>query len=385
MTVERELRISSDLLRLLRVLAALGVATLLVGMYVAPQRAWANLLLVSFLLVCTGLAGIVFIATQYVSGAGWSVAFRRVPEAMTAVLPVGAAGLALVFVFRPSLYEWTHAAHLAGFKHLWLSYPFFLGRAAVYAALWLLFTGLILRTSRAQDADGDLRHTHRNATLSAGFLVVFGLTFWLASFDWIMSLEPEWYSTIFGIYHFAGLFSAGLATIIVLVIVLERMGPLHGILTSGHLHDLGKLLFAFSTFWAYIWFSQYMLIWYANIPEETVYYLRRHGGTWTPLFILNFVLNWVVPFLALLSVKAKKSPGAMLKVAVLVLLGRWLDLYLMIMPTFTGGEPAIGAWEIGAAMGAVGVFALVFFRALGQAATVPVGDPRLTESLQEHA
>ena len=371
-----QVELSSEHGRLLRILVGLGALTLAAGMWLDPARAWANLLLVSYYLLGLALAAMVFIALQYVTGAGWSAALRRVPEAITSLLPYGAAGVGLVLLLRSSLYPWVHRLHdPTGFRRAWLDYPFFLGRSAAYVALWLLFTWAVVRTSRRQDHDADPAHTRRNVTLSAAFLVVFAVTFWLASFDWIMSLEPRWSSTIFGIYNFAGLFSSGLAAIIVLVICLQRMGPLDGVLSSAHLHDLGKLLFAFTTFWMYIWFSQYMLIWYANIPEEAVYYVRRIQGAWMPLFILNMVLNWAIPFLALLPAGTKKNPGILLKVAVIVLLGRWLDLYLMILPPISGARPEIAAWEIGAAMAMAGVFGLVFFHAMRRAQVVPVNDP----------
>lgn len=245
--------------RLLRTGLGLGGLTLLAGLLLAPQRIWPNLLLASYFVLGMGLAGAFFVALQYVSGAGWSVALRRIPEAMTMLLPAGAIGLALVFLAKPSLYPWAAASGsgaeaLHGFKHAWLNLPFFLARSAVYLAAWMVLALAIVRTSRRQDDDGDVEHTHRNVRLSAIFIVVFGATFWLASYDWIMSLDPHWYSTIFGVYNFAGLFLAGLAAIILLAIWLERLGPLRHILTERHLLDLGRLLFAFSTFWAYIWF-----------------------------------------------------------------------------------------------------------------------------------
>ncbi len=381
---ERPVELSRENARLLRTLAIAGGVALLLGLWLAPARTWANVLLASYYLLGLALAGGVFVALQYVSGGAWAVALRRVPEAMMALLPAGLAGIALVLVFRSSLYSWTSGLHASGFRQAWLHYPFFLSRAAAYAILWLVLCRAMVLTSRRQDQDADRDHTRVNARLSAAFLVIFGITFSLASFDWIMSLEPRWYSTIFGIYNFAGLFSSGLAAIIVLAIALQRMGPLDGILSSAHLHDLGKLLFAFSTFWMYIWFSQFMLVWYANIPEEAVYYVRRMQGAWMPLFVLNVVLNWVVPFLALLSAGAKKRPGVLMKVAVVVLIGRWLDLYLMVLPPVSADRPQIGAWEIGAAMCMVGIVGLVFFAALRRANIVPINDPGLVESLAVH-
>jgi hypothetical protein len=376
--------------RVLQAWAALGALTLVAGALFVPERVWPNLLLASYFIIGMGLAGAFFVALQYVSGAGWSTALRRIPESMSMLLPVGAIGLALVIFFRPSLYPWTGASGaeveaLHGFKRLWLNLPFFIGRSAVYLLAWSLLALAIVRTSRRQDEDGDPSHTRRNERLSAVFLVVFGATFWLASYDWIMSLEPHWYSTIFGIYNFAGLFLGGLAAIIVLAVWLERLGALRHILTQDHLHDLGRLLFAFSTFWAYIWFSQYMLIWYANFPEETSHFILRLQGTWEPLFILNLLLNWAIPFLVLLPRASKRSPGVLLKVAVVILLGRWLDLYLMILPPFAGAEPVFGVWEIGLMLGAVGVGVLVFFHSLRKARIIPVKDPYLMESLHTHS
>lgn len=370
-------------------MAAAGAITLALGALLAPERTWANLLLASYYLLGLGLAGVLFVALQYVTGAGWSVAFRRVPEAMASTLPVAALTFVLVLIVSPWLYPWFRDLHgeaepAMWFKQIWLTPAFFIVRSLVYLLVWIVFSCLIVRTSRRQDADGDPAHTNRNVRLSAGFLVVFGLTFWLASFDWIMSLEPHWYSTVFAVYNFAGLILSGLAMITVLAIWLQRLGPLRGILTVEHLHDLGKLLFAFSTFWMYIWFCQYMLIWYANIPEETVHFVRRLEGFWEPLFLLNFLLNWAVPFLVLLHVPAKRSASMMLKISWVILVGRWVDLYLMVLPPVAGENPVFGVWEVGMMLGAAGLFFLAVFRALGRAPVVPVKDPYLTESLVYH-
>ncbi len=372
-----------DVSRMLKVFVALGALTLAAGIFLAPERVWPNFLLVNYYLLGVGLAGLVFVALLYVTTGAWGVALRRVPEAMTAAIPLAALGLGILFLARPSLYSWTQPSPepVPAFRHFWLSQPFFTLRAGLYLLLWIFFARRMVRDSRRQDEDGDLAHTRHNLRRSALFLVIFGVTFWLASYDWIMSLEPSWSSTIFGIYNFAGLFSSGVAAIIVLAVHLERLGPLHGVLTEDHLHDLGKLLFAFSTFWMYIWFSQYMLIWYANIPEETVYFTRRLHGYWQPLFLLNILLNWAVPFLALLSRPAKRRAGTLVKVAVVVLAGRWLDLYLMILPTYVGPQPAFSAWELGLMLGALGLFVLIFFHAFRQAPVVPVRDPYLEESL----
>lgn len=383
--IDFEFRPSTRVMRLLQALAGIGGATLLAGLFLAPHRIWPDLLLTSYLLLGMGLAGTFFVALQYAAGAGWSVSFRRVPEAMSSVLPFGALGLFAVLLFRPTVYPWVHGlAHASAFKQFWLSLPFFLGRATVYVLIWIALTIAIVRTSRRQDRDGDLLYTRRNTRLSLLFLVLFSITFWLASFDWIMSLEPDWYSTIFGVYNFAGLFSGGLAALILLVIWLRRTGPLRDFVNEEHLHDLGKLLFAFCTFWMYIWFSQYMLIWYANITEETAYFVRRTHDVWETLFLVNMLLNWAVPFVLLLPRGPKRTAGVLAKIAGIVLLGRCLDLYLMIAPSFNGSKPAFGVWEAGMLTGAAGVFLLVFVHALRQAPPVPFKDPCLIESLHYH-
>ena len=385
---ELKLKIPRRLEARLKLVVAVGGLTLVLGLSFSSQRLWPNLLLLSFYLLTVSLAGVVFIALQYVTGAHWAVALRRVPEAMAKLIPLGGAGLLAILMVHPALYSWASPGAAAGepvpaFRHWWLSLPFFRGRAIVFLLLWMLFAFALVRESVRQDADGASQHTRMNSRLSAVFVVLFGFTFWLATYDWIMSLEPRWYSTIFASYNFAGLFLGGLAALTLLVVWLRQQNAL--VVTDAHLHDLGKLLFAFSTFWMYLWFSQYMLIWYANIPEETIYFVQRLHGYWGSLFLLDMVLNWVGPFFALLPRRNKQSPGVLVKVCLVLLAGRWLDLYLMIMPTFAGQQPHIGPLEIGLLAGGSGVFLLSFFAVLRRAPLVPLNDPFLPESLHYHA
>jgi hypothetical protein len=370
-------------------LAIVGAITAVVGAASAPDRLWASWLLVSYYIIGVALAGLCFVAIHYTTGASWSVAVRRVAEALAATLLFAIVLLAVVFIARPQLYSWMNANSLGSptdtalaFKRFWLSRPFFLERAAGYAFVWTLFAFAIRRCSRKQDLDGDPRWTRANVRLSAAFLVVFGVTFTLASVDWVMSLEPLWFSTIFSVYNFAGLFQSGLAALILVSLWLERQGSLRNVLNDEHLHDLGKLLIAFSIFWVYIWFSQYMLIWYTNIPEETTYFLRRLHGQWHVLFIANVAFNWLVPFVLLLRRDAKRHRTTLALVAAVVLAGRWLDLYLMIFPSVVGEAPRIGLWEIGLTAGGIGCFGLVLVWILRGAPAVPIADPQLAESLQ---
>jgi len=372
-------------------MAAIGVLTAAAGAFMAPARMWASWLMVAYYSLGLGLAGLCFVAIHYTTGSTWSVAIRRIPEALAATLPFSVALLAILFIVHPQLYGWTTDEAFIGsankalaFKQFWLSRPFFLVRAAVYAAIWIGFGMAIQKRSRQQDHDGDPRWTRENFKLSAGLLVLFGITVTLSSFDWVMSIEYHWFSTIFGVYNFAGLFFSGLAAMILIAIWLERAGPLRGVLNDAHLHDLGKLLFAFSVFWMYIWFSQYMLIWYTDIPEETSYFVLRSKGAWYTLFLLNTVLNWVIPFVVLLRRDTKQQRNVIGAVAILILVGRWLDVYLMVFPGIVGGTPTFGIWELGLTIGGVGAFGLVLAAALKGAPAVPVSDPELIESLGYH-
>ncbi len=381
------LRVPRRTERRLWLLVALGGITVVAGLFFQPQRTWPNLLLASFYLLTLSLAGVVFVALQYVSGAHWAVALRRVPEAMGKLIPLGGTALLITLFARPALYSWTAPAGdgepVPAFRAWWLSLPFFRGRAVAFLLLWIGFAVALTRSSIRQDNDGEPRHTITNSRLSAIFVVLFAFTFWLATYDWIMSLEPRWYSTIFASYNFAGLFLGGLAALTLLVVWLRGRAAI--IVTDDHLHDLGKLLFAFSTFWMYLWFSQYMLIWYANIPEETTYFVHRLHGYWASLFVLDMVLNWVAPFFALLPRRNKQNPNVLAKVAIVLLAGRWLDLYLMIMPPFAGKTLPIGIVEAGLAAGSFGLFMLAFFWVLRRASLVPLRDPFLADSLHYHA
>ena len=383
------LRLPGTMLRNLSAVAMVGAAIAVVGVFTVPERAWPNILLAAYYFVSLGLAAVLFIALQYVSNAGWSVGIRRVPEAMTGVLPVGGALVLLCLFGIHTLYEWSHDAVVAGdpilsSKSGWLNVPFFVVRTLFYLMVWFAFASVLVKNSRRQDENGDLDAVQRNKKISAAFIIVFALTFTAASMDWIMSLEPHWYSTIFGIYNFSGMFLNGLAALTILVILLRRMGPLAKVVTEAHLHDLGKLVFAFSTFWMYIWFSQYILIWYANIPEEVVYYIRRERGSWAIFTIVNVLFNWVVPFLALLPIWTKRNEGVLLRVCMIVMIGHWIDLYWMILPPFMQAEPLLSIWEIAPIAAAVAAFFIITLRSFAKHRPVPVNDPLLVESLAQH-
>ena len=380
MTSEKRLLTASQSAALTKTAIAAAVV-FAVGAWMSPARAGAGLLLANVYFVFLALSALVFIAVQHLSSAGWPTLFRRVPEAMTAYLPVGAAVTAVIILASRFIYPWASAggAEAIGGKAAYLNVGMFALRAAVIWAAWLYLARRLVGLSRGQDLSGGLGPTRLSVAASAAFVIVFALTFTVASVDWLMSLEPKWSSTLYPWFVFAGAFAGGLAALTVLVVLLRRRG-LFSALNENHLHDLGKYVFAFSCFWAYLWYCQYLLIWYANIPDETTHFVLRTSVGWRALFWLNPAVGFVLPFALLLPAKRKRRERTLLAGAGLVLLGRVLDLYMLIMPAVMGARPTLGLAEPAAFVGLGAVFLLVFDRAFAAAAPEPVHDPYLEES-----
>lgn len=371
--------------RILFVMLGIGAIGFLIGLYQDDVRVWPSFLLNAFFFLTLALGGLVFVSINRAANAGWDTAIRRVPEAMMSYLPIGALAMLALFFGREKLYEGLRSTFGYGgkplvFKNAWLSTPFFFGRMIFFLGIWTLLAFLIKRESSRQDKDAKLEHTVRIKRYAAVFLIVFGVTFTFASFDWLMSIEPLFYSTIYAFYVIAGVLLSGFAAISVLVIILQRRGLLLEA-NKHHLHNLGKLVFGFSTFWAYIWLSQYLLIYYANLPEETIYYLRRmQTPLWKALFYLNVLLNWLIPFVLLLPKNSKRNSAWLMATCVVVLLGHWIDLYLLIFPGLDH-QAMVGVVDITMSIGFAALFILAFAGGLRRSALVPQNDPYLQESL----
>lgn len=372
----------------LRLLIALGVVGTLVGLIASPKLTLGGLLLGACYNLGMGLGAMVIIALGYITKAGWSAALRRIPESMAATLPLSCLILLIVLAAGfHQLYPWFSNpghGHVDASLALWRKPAFFLARAAGCMIIWLIFTYAILRNSRKQDQSGDLNLTHHNVGLSGVFLMVLAITLSLATFDWFMSLQPHWISTMLGVYHFSGLFQAGIAAMIIIAILLQRAGYLGQIVKPAHLHDLGKYLFCFTTFWGYIWFCQYMLIWYSNIPEETSYFIVRHNGPWLAVAYATVILNWGIPFFGLLSSTTKRNDRLLFKIAVVVVIGHWVDLYGIIIPSLAGESHMIDFWSVLPSLILIPIFVLAMMRALRAWPLLPARDPMLVESLHLH-
>jgi hypothetical protein len=369
----------------------LGLALVLGWMKDDALKYFYHAYLVSFCFYLSlSLGALFFVALQHASRAGWSIAVRRVSE----ILAANTLLMALLFlpILLPllfgstSLYEWLDASKVAGDEVLegkkpYLNLPFFTVRALVYFGIWGFLVWFFFRRSVEQDASGDAGLSLKMEKLSYPALVLFALTTTFAAIDWMMSLTPHWFSTIYGVYYFGGAVVGFFALLILVLIALQSKGRLTSAVTVEHYHELGKFLFAFVVFWGYIAFSQYMLIWYANIPEETSWYLPRQQGAWTAVSLILLFGHLFIPFFGLMSRHVKRRKGILGFWAAWLFVMHWIDIYYLVMPQ--GGARGLPPGLIDVCcvvgMGLVFLAGALFFA--GERFLVPIKDPRLGESL----
>lgn len=373
-----------------------GLIAFAAALYTDQARGWHAFLAAFFYFTCLSLGGLFFASLQHVSNAGWSVNIRRLSEAMSSFLPIAALGALVLLIGAKSLYLWLDPKELAENtilqgKSAYLNFNFFAVRLVVFFGLWLLFRRAIVGHSLAQDKDGDEKHTVRNAALSVAFILVFALSFSLFSVDTLMSLQPEWYSTIWGVYCFAGLFQSSIAALVIITVLIMKKGLVRGLVNENHLHDLGKFMKAFTVFYAYIGFSQFLLIWYANLPEETVFYLDRSKGGWMTATLSLLIFKFMVPFLLMLPKAAKRTPGHLILVASLILFMQYIDVHWMVYPSLVNGDWQVyeGRWilgwqEIGTFLMFGGAFVWSVTNFLSKNSITPLKDPRILESVNHH-
>ena len=376
--------------RLLITAAVAGLLSLLGAVLDYRQFFWSYLTAFVFVL-SLGVGALFWVMIHHLTDAGWSVVVRRTMEHLCATVPWLALLFVPVLAGMGTLYAWTHAHapddphyHLWALKRPYLNVPFFVVRAAVYFGVWGWLAWNLTRWSTQQDDSGDPELTRRLQRLSAPGMILLGLTTTFAAFDWLMSLDYEWYSTIYGVFFCAGAMISSLALLTLLVLCMRAAGLLRHTITVEHLHDLGKLLFGFTIFGTYIAFSQYFLIWYGNIPEETRWFVNRERDTWYGVGWVLLFGRFLVPFFVFLPRWSKRSPLVLSVMCVWLLVFQFLDLHWQVMPMLhtQGFRPHWLDFSLLVAL--VAACGLIVQQSFRSRALIPIRDPRLAESLRFH-
>ncbi len=368
-------------------LMGLGVIVLAYGFFTNPARTWANLLMDNYYFISLAIGAAFFFSLQYITQSGWSAMFQRIPEALMAYIPYAAIIMLVMYFGFHDIYQWSNPDlvandELLAHKAPYLNIPFFMIRMVIFFACWILLTRYLRKLSLREDALGSLEIFEKLEFWSKVFIFVLALTFSLASFDWIMSIEAQWFSTIFAFKNFGSAFYHGTSLIGLIAIILHKKGYFKD-MNEYHLLDFSRYMFMLSIVWGYLYFSQFMLIWYGNIPEETIYYAKRWENGWLIFIFLNFGINWFIPFIGLLSQKLDKNVKFVYFICILLLVGLYIDIYEQVMPDFIT-SPAIGIIEIGVFAGLAGLFLFAFGRALAKAPIIPKNHPYLEESIHHH-
>lgn len=348
-----------------------------------------------------GIIGLFFVAIQFAAQAGWSSGIIRVPLAMGSWIPIaGIAMIVLWFVTSHDIFHWTHESlyHGEGYDKIiakkapFFFFPleggtfpvFYIFRMVAFFGGWYIFFNVIRKNMLAEDLDPSTAYWRKNRSVSAWFLVFFAVSSSVCAWDWVMSIDTHWFSTMFGWYMFASWWVTGLAIITLIVAYLKDAGYLK-VVNSNHLHDLGKFVFAFSIFWTYIWFGQFLLIYYANIPEESVYFVERmRNSPYSWIFYTNLILNFVLPFLLLMTRDAKRQLSTLKLVCPIVVIGHWFDFFNMVTPGVMQHDGGIGLLEIGTALIFLAIFFLVVLSSLAKVPLIGKNHPLLQESLHHH-
>lgn len=391
--------------RLTYILMAVGLISTIIGFFTGclkntdaqQTRFWSNLLVNGFFFFAIGLGALFFLALQYATEAAWGTVLKRIFEAVMTYMPVGAAVLVIVFLASAfqdeGLYHWMHKgvtdpnSHhydeiIAG-KGAYLNQPFFWVRTLVYLGTYFIFMRYFRKRSMQEEMQGSVEFHLTNYRRAALFLVFFAVFSSTSAWDWLMSLDTHWYSTLYGWYTFAGMWVSAIIVFIMITLYLKSKGQLENV-NESHLHDLGKWMFAISFLWSYLFFFQYMLIWYANIPEEVTYYQFRYEHYKT-IYFLMFVINFALPMVILMSRDAKRNPKILIGIGSIIFIGHWLDVYVMVMPATMKEYWQFGAMEIGMFLLFLGLFIFVVLNALSKRPlTVSKKHPYLEESIHHN-
>jgi hypothetical protein len=386
--VSPELRTDLRKLRTRSLIAGLiGAALCMVGLLVSPFQFYRSYLW-SYLFVVGASAGsMAWLMLQYLTGGAWGVVIRRPCEAAARTLPLVAVMFLPILIGIPNLYEWAHADLVAKspvllHKQPYLNVPFFLIRTGVYFAGWLLLSWLLNRWSADEDREGGLRNQKRLSSLSGPGLIFWGFSLTFMSIDWVMSLRPGWFSTIFGMLFMVGQGLTGIAFLIAVMVLLSRTRPMADVLTPRHLHDLGKFLLALVMVWAYFSLSQFLIIWSGNLPQEIPWYLDRLRGGWQFVGLGLVLFHFALPFALLLSRDLKRNYKLLAGIAVFVLLMRLVDLYWLVAPEVRRGAFGFSWLDVAAPVGIIGLWLAYFMMQLEKRPLMPLNEPHLMEALE---
>ncbi len=355
-------------------------------------RLWANLLMNSYYFLLFAVGALFFMAVNYVANAGWAVMLKRIMEAMSSYLLVGFLILFTVILLgRDQLYHWVqyfaegNTAADAGYDKILESKSWLLNNSSVFFFIpfvfivWYLIRMKLRSNSVKEDTEGGMSYYKNSIRWSAGFIFFFAFSFSALAWLIIMSIDAHWYSTMFSVYNFAVAFVTSLAMMMLILQYLKSKGYME-MVSDEVVHDLGKFMFAFCVFWGYIFVSQWLLIWYANLPEETVYFNARLSPYFKPMFRLNILMNFLFPFLILMMRNAKRKSQILLLAGAIILVGHWLDMFLMVMPGTVGEKSGIGMLEIGTTMAFAGLFIYIVLNSLSKANLYASNHPYILES-----
>lgn len=370
-------------------LFGVGFVLSLISFFVDSHRALANFNVIFTFLVSVTIGNLFWFAIEYLSGAVWSTIMRRINEIFISFIPVVFV-IGLVVLFNAhSIFHWAHEEavkndRLLRLKSPYLNMQFFYVRYFIYFVLWSLFGLLMTKFSLKQDETKDQLLTYRNSKLSAIFIPIFAFTLTFFSIDFLMSTEPHWFSTIFGVYYFSGTALASLAVLTLSIILLNEKGYFGNLLRKDHFYNLGALLFAFINFWAYIAFSQFLLIWYANLPEETFWMIHRWGKGWEIFSFILILGHFLIPYFALLSQQSKSNLNRLKFMSIWIIVMHYIDLYWLVIPSIYK-EITFGWIEISFLIFSAGLLITLFVIRFNKIKNiVPIGDPKIKRSLEFH-
>jgi hypothetical protein len=369
------------------IVGILGAVLCLVGFFLDHDQFYRSYLWSYVFIVGVSLGSMAWLMLQYLTGGAWGVVIRRPAEAAARTLPLVALMFIPVIIGIPNLYKWSHKAIVdadAVLKHksAYLNVPFFIGRAVVYLGMWNLIAFLLNKWSAREDAEGGLTPHRKMTTIAAPGIVFWAFSITFMAIDWVLSLDPHWFSTIFGMLFMVGQGLSSMAFLVTLMVLLSYRSPMSGILTPRHLHDLGKFLLALVMVWAYFSFSQFLIIWAGNLPDEIPWYLERLRGGWQYVGLALVIGHFALPFALLLSRDLKRNFKLLASIAVFILLMRFVDIYWLVAPDYRIAEFGLSWMDIAAPVGICGLWLAYFLLQLEKRPLLPINDPHLEEALE---